>query len=764
MLGTIRGLLALALIAPLIVNADPLPRTFFPFIVGKALYFQTLTEIAFGLWAVLALRSPAYRVPRSWLPLIFGAYLAIAFLSALFGVSLQRSLWSTYERMQGVVALAHGFAYVLVLGSVYRSWNDWWTILNFNLSVGLLMSLLGVAQHFDFRVLDYLARSERLDITLGNSTYVGAYMLVNALIALGLLSRSLVLPKERGDSRGSERRRRRARRRSSDTQGLFSGPWMRVFWAGSIAVMTLLVLTVPSRGVFVVLVLVLAAFGLSYMLWPRPRDGWWQVFWGTTIAFALLMMYFSGTRGAFVGLVSGLLAFAVGYLLWGKIALARRASLALVGLVVVFALALVGARTTGLIEGTSNLLSRVAMTGVSDDSLRGRISSGLLGLRGFADRPLLGWGPENFTIAYDRHVTADVVSQSVTSFDQAHNKLIEELTTKGVLGFSGYMALWVYMLWVMARRVRHRSPEDQLFALFAGAGLAGYFVQNLFLFDTPGTVVQFLLLSGFVVFLDATPGAATPAGRDSRSREADANPPLIERLVPTFARLRRYSGSPVVQSQTSLSAALAVALMIVSVTIYYVNYGPYLGSTRILETLSRDITWDERLEVFDRTVDAFPPLANYPRIIMFNQLANNWTRLTQRDARTVLDAADRQGRDGLTSEPEEWRVYLSLAALYQQASSFDAGNAGCASALAGIYESATPLEPVYTKCARSLVERAAELAPERIEIQRLLIRQYMVEQNYDAAYAVIDRYLEKAPGAEDLLAPFRSEVDRAAGR
>ena len=53
--------------------------------------------------AVLAVAHPAWRPPRSWLLAVLAAGLGVSVLSACFGVSVQRSLWSTYLRMQGVV-------------------------------------------------------------------------------------------------------------------------------------------------------------------------------------------------------------------------------------------------------------------------------------------------------------------------------------------------------------------------------------------------------------------------------------------------------------------------------------------------------------------------------------------------------------------------------------------------------------------------------------------------------------------------------------
>ena len=226
----IRTAVFLVVLTPLIVTTS----TFFPFIVGKAVFARTFIEIAFGLWLVLAFAYPRYRPRRSWLVLGFGVYLIVAILASIAGVSLQRSLWSTYERMQGVFDLAHWFVLVLVVTSVYRTAADWRMLLNFNLGVSVVMALLGVAQRFDAWTLPFygfLENDIRIDITLGNPTFVGAYMLVNVLIALGFMARSLRTDTEPEPARGGSTRAERRRRRERAAEGGISPIVLwQVFW------------------------------------------------------------------------------------------------------------------------------------------------------------------------------------------------------------------------------------------------------------------------------------------------------------------------------------------------------------------------------------------------------------------------------------------------------------------------------------------------------------------------------------------------------
>ena len=734
LLISIKGVLALVFLTSLIVMADPLPDTFFPFIVGKALYFRTLTEIALGLWLVLVFRYPSHLPPRSWLYIAFAVYVAIAFAAAMFGVSPQRSLWSTYERMQGVVDLAHWFAFTVVFTSIFRSWADWRWILHANLAVSIAMGFIGLGQQYGIKALPFLSDEQRVDITLGNPTYVGAYMLVNVLIAAGFLAYSYLEPREEARERPPPprrgRRRRRPRSRPAQPKAVFPDIWWIAIWAVAIVSPALLLLVSGDILAYVALLFALLLFTLSYSFISQQRKTqWWRVLWSTAVLLDGLMIVLSGTRGALLGVVVGFLAVAVGYLLWGRVRTLRLVAWAVVtgllSLVLVFALV----RNTDAFRSLASsnvMLSRLATIGFGDESIKGRINSAKVGLDGFAKRPLLGWGPENFTIAYDRYVTAEIVAQQVISFDQAHNKLIEELTTKGIIGVLSYMALWVYAFWAFVRRAGRLSPHHLMFSLFAGAALLGYFVQNLFLFDTPGTVTQFFLLLCFVVYLDTSSDMLFATSGVEGTQVRSPNPGA--------------AAAPLIRHDSLFAFASTGVAVLVLLAIIYVNVGPYIGATAVLKTLNPNISWTERLGHFEDSIDGFRPLANYPRIILFNQVNNNFARMSDSDKAAVLELVNKEGVRGINSEPEEWRLHLSLARLYQSASTFD---------------------DAYTERARTLVTEAAELAPERIEVYTVLVRQYIADGDYTGAKAMVDAYLERNARAESLFRPLIDQINSA---
>ena len=672
------------MVAPLIVMTDPLPHAVFPYVVGKALWSRTLIEIAFGLWVILLLRDSSYRFPRSWTLAALGVYVLIALLATVFSVSPTRSLWSTYERMQGWVDLAHWATFVVVLVSTHRTWAHWRTLLNFNLGVGILIGLLGLTQLFDIRVFEYLQYRNRLDITLGNPTYVGGHMLVNFFIAAGFLAESF-LDRLAAETRGRAVDRRRRRHRQQ-------------------------------------------AGGVSSI----PPEHLWRAFWVAAIALSLTMAFLSGTRSAAIALVAGILAFSIGYALWGGSRRLRTAAIgttavvaALVSLVTIFILVRAGTDVERIdLPGT--MVERLLNTGVRDRSVEGRIAAAEVGVEAFLDRPFLGWGPENYTVGYDRHVRPEAFAKGSLSFDQAHNKLIEELTTKGLLGLLGYLALWVTVTVVFIRKARYLTKAQQAFALLIGAGLIAYFTQNIFLFDTPGTVIHLYALIGFVVFLDSMTlkrSGSGPAQAVVQDERAANRSPLF----------------PSIKGDVATVSVVVVVGVGIAAAVFLLNVRPLTAASSAADAVSAGNSWEQRFKAFEDSVNTFPPLSNTVRMMMFREIGLAWGALEGNEMATALELVETHGPAGTKAEPEEWRLLSGMAVIYQQARDEN---------------------KEYIARARDLVESAVELAPSRVEVRALLIAQHLIENDSQGALRLIEDYVAEAPETEHRYKPLREQAER----
>ena len=689
LLWAVRVGVFLVLLMPMVVTQS----TLFPYIVGKAIYARSLIEITFAFWIVLAVRAPAYRPPRSWLLWLFAMFLFVSFMAAVVGVSFQRSFWGDFRRMGGVFDLAHWFAYAVVLVSVLRASREWRWLLNANLSISLLIALLGLSQHFDVRVFDtifwYLQPTGRLDITFGNSTYVGAYMLVNLFVALAFLASSYQQQPQLEPVRRLTRRERRQRRAQE-------------------------VRLQPS-------------------LLP------WRAFWAITLVMDLWVLTLSGTRGAVAGLIAGLLIAGVGYMVWGD----RRRLKALVGALMaaflLLALVVPLARDTAPFRSladsnvTVERFRRLVTSGAEDLSIRSRLRTVGAGLEAFAHAPVLGWGPENFAVAFDRYVDPQDFLPGTSLADQAHNKPVEELTTKGILGFASYSLLIGWMVRVLVNTVR-REPYERWFALFLGAGMVAYVVQNLFLFDSPAPFLQFVLLLGWVGGVEGR-RSVEPSILDGRGIVAATGSSSSPRNPGSGGAKQRSVSGTVFPPWAEIAATIVAPLLVVAL-LYSFNYRLYRAAQDFpLEASSMEDFFSEAQDSFE----AFPPLATLGRQILLDTFSENWNRLTSAEGSLLLTGLQTEAEAAFKSEPQNARLLLGLARVYQRAGASDAA---------------------YLPIARSYVEASQMLAPGLLETIQAAIRQEMAEERYAEAMTMAYEYVGSDSVRGRILMDVLNEAQR----
>src|SRR3989344_249390 len=137
--------------------------------------------------------------------------------------------------------------------------------------------------------------------------------------------------------------------------------------------------------------------------------------------------------------------------------------------------------------------------------------------RAVAERPLLGWGFENYQTVYQRHFDPIVFKDGYTDeqgVTNPHNVIYDMAVSSGILGLSAYLVLLGYVCMVFVNFARSQEKEKKYTVIFAGI-ILGYFVQNFFIFDTPTAyLVYFLCIGlaiGFLAVKNQTESVAIPA-------------------------------------------------------------------------------------------------------------------------------------------------------------------------------------------------------------------------------------------------------------
>ena len=391
-------------------------------------------------------------------------------------------------------------------------------------------------------------------------------------------------------------------------------------------------------------------------------------------------------------------------------------------------------------EGASARLAQTTMTLVrgavgeegvtagltADPAIATRLLVARAGLRGFLERPILGWGPENFDKVFDRFADASFYQYTDRTFDQPHNKVVEELSTKGALGTLAYFALWAALVLAVIRR---RPPRGEALAYAILGALAGYFVQNLFLFDMPAMMLQWALMVAWVAGQDQAPEAVV---RESGvERQAKGLPTPLQRLGSLAFRAissRRWG-------RMGLATSIAVLL---GLSLYFMNYRPYAAARSFLAFFQGQETQDQYLAMVQRSIKTFPGLATLPRQVFFELTVFQWQSLSSEERERALDVLVPEAFRAFEAEPRNARLLMSALPVFQAASS-----------------------PQGLERVEPLVQRLKELAPLRVQTHQRLATQEFLKGNYRAAIQIIEDFEALAPETEPLFLELKKAAQEA---
>ncbi|MCL4404042.1 O-antigen ligase family protein [Patescibacteria group bacterium] len=234
------------------------------------------------------------------------------------------------------------------------------------------------------------------------------------------------------------------------------------------------------------------------------------IFLGAVTAFLLSAFFLAGTRGAFIGLVGGLVAMLayVGFKrpawrkwLFGAIALV----LILVGIIVAFHNSPVIQKIPG---------SRVFDITFLAQTFDTRLVMWQIAWHGFLQRPLFGWGPENFGVVFakDFNINYFIPSQGFGAwFDRAHSIVFDALSETGAVGTLAYLGMFAAFFWVFgkAQKRDYEAPHLKEQSLFTRAVLpaliVAYLIQGIVLFDVLPIYINYFAIFAMGAFLYQKP-------------------------------------------------------------------------------------------------------------------------------------------------------------------------------------------------------------------------------------------------------------------
>ncbi len=441
--------LSIAIFAVVIV----MNSMFFPFIGGKDYFFRFSTELSliFFLFAwAFEMRGGelAERLKTAFkkpLTIAVTAFAGAFLLATAFAYDAYAAFWSNYERGEGGFQMIHYWLFFILLVLLLRTERDWKNMFKFSLAAAGLMILYGIGG-------------------------------------------SLVLPGFIGPWAGSSN---------------IPPSWIQKFisnrFQGSL-----------GNAEYVGAYLLFTMFFTAYLWVKRKEAGPMKslAHIGYAVLFLAFLLFFllSQTRGAFLGFGIGVFALVLYFVIRGR-GRFRKWSLAALAVVVILGGGVWTIRNSSFVENLPG--GRLLQISTTASDVQTRFMVWGEAWQGFLERPVLGWGPENFTTVYDQFFNPGFYNPlnpggSQTWFDRAHSVFFDSLSETGIVGFAAYVSIFVVFFWAFGRK-KHGGANEPATATIVERGLVlalpvAYLVQGAAVFDVLPMYVSLFTFLGFAYY------------------------------------------------------------------------------------------------------------------------------------------------------------------------------------------------------------------------------------------------------------------------
>lgn len=417
------------------------------------------------------------------------------------------------------------------------------------------------------------------------------------------------------------------------------------------------------------------------LLFLKEKNKNWRIFYGAVAFLDVIAFILAESRGALIGLAAGFLAFAIFIGFFSK---ERKIRTRVLGsIAILFAV-------YGLLFAFRHepLIARSPVSRLLDfsGSVTTRLIAWNIAWEGFLDRPLTGWGLDNFHILFNQKYNPESLRFGAyeTWFDRAHNTVLDVLSMTGLVGILAYAFIYIalfYSIW----RAYKKGWIDLWFGAILTALPVAYFVQNLFVFDHPaGFTMSYLL---FALVISASRGKFVGEVEGATEERKTRPAPWIAFGVLQVLMLLfvwRTSVLPFKASQLSIKANSVIAYNPTRALEYmkqaHATWTPYLDEQSFLlarnfigllgqNRLQQIPNWEEMYSLAKQLSEeeiARHPRNTHPRFI-YARLAHAVSSLKPEEAKV----AEEQYLAAIETSPKRQQLYDGLAKLYLQTGRVD---------------------------------------------------------------------------------------------
>ena len=434
---------------------------------------------------------------------------------------------------------------------------------------------------------------------------------------------------------------------------------------------------------------------LAFYLLTKDKTIGWRIFYGISLALNFWVIFLTQTRGAVVGLVFGLIVLAGLTVFRSKNTGIKKISAAALALIIILSSLAYGMRNTSLIQNNGTL-QRVTTISLKNYTVQTRLAAWRSSYQAFKERPILGWGPENYGYAFSKYFPPEIYVDNGSRiwFDKAHSVFFEYLVTQGILGVLAYFGLLGLVLFYLFKSKRLSILTSNIFISL----IIGYTLANMFVFDTLATYILFAAVLGFTNNI--------ALAREKREKEINFGYGKLA-ILGIFVLLFIYWG-------------------------YVINVKAIRENKKIFTAVAYASEEGYVKQAYDSFLKALDNNENFTRFEIAREFAifvrNQAKSLPDYEAAPMFDKAIAEMEKSIEQDPAEIRHYYNLSQLYLNSYKYDIAR----------------LDRLI-----DLGPKMIELAPRRAHTYYQIGEAYVLKKDYDKALENFQQAVALNPGVID---------------
>jgi len=244
----------------------------------------------------------------------------------------------------------------------------------------------------------------------------------------------------------------------------------------------------------------LLAWNFIWSNWSKS----WRIIALVSFVLGISAIIFLGARGPLLGFGFGLfLVLSLDSIWQSRHKWLRLVSSITLGLLVLSGSLIFVYRDTEFVKSLPTVGRLVQISSsTSDASTYARLATWDIAWQSFKERPLLGYGLENFSVAMTKNYVPvfEDFGAAAGKFDKAHSFIFDYLATTGLLGMLAYLAIFFLSFLSLFKLWKKTSGDNRRLVLLVGSLLLAYLVQGITSIETIAPLTTIILLIALIAF------------------------------------------------------------------------------------------------------------------------------------------------------------------------------------------------------------------------------------------------------------------------